>query len=1151
MFGNFFKFFSKKNKESESIEVKHLTNSNVFILQSATTKDFVDISSIFKNNPYNNIVINNPHSYSGSVATFSKNISKRVKTVEKIKSDWSNKTWLNIHGGYDTGKSQLSLLLSESLNNNFLSFSFKDLSKNEFKNVIVLVFKEILTQNFENENNKLIIFDDLPQLGFDDNINKLFIDLFNYCLGNNIKILSTSNFKINNKITNPIKANFIELPIPLLSKEEIEDVIFTYREEPKSLKYATIIESISEGYPIYIQIICQYLENNDWIIPLEEFNDFISGKAFNELNEETYQKLLHSTQNESTREILYRLNIVLGTISNETIEIISNANPPINSPYEKINSLSGTWLQKNKDETYFISPLIKSLGSNNVLHNTKKEINNKLAQSILSKKNLTQYDSQRAITYFLAGESYDDAGMIMIVALQSYFKYPEFFTDTIFGSFWVDTHLPEQMQSLTKLSIRILQLHIFDDLQLKKHSKFNIESKLFVRNDLENILIDNSDIQDEISEMSKLILFKSYVHDDVKKAILYLESLNEISFKKFEEPKHSLYNNLWIILDKIVNEEEIELWFNCFNKIGKEESFFDNNMMHLFSRRLLDNVLETEKSWEEKIESVKFIESKAIDNNLQILGAYSVKTNLYIISEKLDKLNNAEVYYESIKSKYTSQEAIFLLKDELGRQQFYKGKKDEALLTLLDIESIDVFVVTKLDTYLTLAKIFGDKDKVVAHEYTKKALDFAQNKIKVSKLTISKLLGEYAISYWFLGDYKTAIYKLAECYELLLISYKEVDTFENIDDYNIVVIQIGNALNYIFQILSLGKPPEKSQNGDSYLVPYRGILNNNYNPVLLKEWYFDERKYMNVFILVQCFEFYNDKDNAMKWANKAFEMNKEMFLYNFKNTLRSFVGYKILENKYQESLEIEKELTEYEETINIGMADELNNNLQKQMFLDMLGRFPINNDKVDYYLTYNLIPILLKELTLILENKHTEEQFIRNLKKHIHRSEFLYTDKEIFEFIDYILDNFPKNYTDSRNLIDWVNNIENENKKPIQIICYLICSLNSPTNEALKLHLALMPYFEKAIKGISTGIFLFILYPFVSKFWTTRIYTNPQDFYFLDLWQQNLKMSVEVKNKFKIIAFYSLICMHTGYRPNRNEMEWMQEYVDYMIKYKN
>ncbi len=93
-----------------------------------------------------------------------------------------------------------------------------------------------------------------------------------------------------------------------------------------------------------------------------------------------------------------------------------------------------------------------------------------------------------------------------------------------------------------------------------------------------------------------------------------------------------------------------------------------------------------------------------------------------------------------------------------------------------------------------------------------------------------------------------------------------------------------------------------------------------------------------------------------------------------------------------------------------------------------------------------------------------------------------------------------------------------------------------------------MPYLEKVIKGLSTGMYLFILYPFINKFWTIQVLTKPQDFYFLELWNKNLKKSTDVKNKYKVVAFYCLVCMHLAYRPNKNEQEWMQDYMDYAVK---
>ncbi len=159
---NIFSGFFGKNKKKENIEVKDLTNSTVNILQT----DIVNISSLFSNNPYNDIIIKNPYSYNSSLAILAKNVSHRVNTIESILKKWNDHTWMNIYGGYDTGKSQLSLLICNYLKYDCLSFSFKDISQNEFKNIISLVFTQIHTYNFKKTNNQLIIFDDIPQLGY-------------------------------------------------------------------------------------------------------------------------------------------------------------------------------------------------------------------------------------------------------------------------------------------------------------------------------------------------------------------------------------------------------------------------------------------------------------------------------------------------------------------------------------------------------------------------------------------------------------------------------------------------------------------------------------------------------------------------------------------------------------------------------------------------------------------------------------------------------------------------------------------------------------------------------------------------------------------------------------------------------------------------
>lgn len=1138
----------KKKKAGVKVEVSNLTNSeaNVFVVASEDLPKMVNLSSLFNNNPYSDLIIENSNRGNDMpLVVLSKNISNRKDAIDEILKKWDNNVWLSIFGGYDTGKSQLSLLIINSLKLQSLEYNFKDLSQDQFKNAIILVFKRILSLNLDSEQIRIIFFDDLPQLGFDDKINNLFVQLLAYCRANNIKILSTSNYRISSKITEKSNDDFVEIQIPLLTKKEIEEVISTYNDSDLAKKYSTIIDTISLGYPLYVQIICKYLESKNWILPEEELTSFISGKAFNELDVETYQKLLYTTQDDSAREMLYRLNLIMGTINNEKIELISTANPQVAFPFEKINGLIGTWLQKNNDETYFVSPLIRRLGSKDILPNTQKEINISLAKNILKNKNISQYDAQSALTYFLAGESYDDAGLVMVMALQSSLNQLEFFTQTTFGAIWLNTQLPEQMDSIIKLSIRVLQLNILNELQVKKNPRFEANNKFFVREDLLKHLKNGFEYPKEFVEMANLTLFNSYVQDDVIKALNYLLELKEVGFEMPpDENEKDILDKIWLLFDKINKKEEIEKWFECFDNIGKVESDFDNERMHLFSRRLFDNILENNEDLNEVIELLDYIENEARKNNLEILGAYSVKNKIVIISENLNDLNRAEDYFANVVNRFSKPHSLFLIKDEIGRQQYYKGFSDKGLSTLLEIEDVDISIITKVDTFLTIAKIFGEKDNNLANIYTKKALDYAQN-LKISKLTLAKLIAEYAVSFWLLQDSKSAIYQLSESYELLLSSYKEIDEFENVNDYNVTVLRIGVALNYIFHSLKYGKPPEGAQ----HPTPRRGTFNSSYDSKVLEDWYYEEKKYMNAYLFIHGFEFFEDKEYSIKWANYAFDLNENIVLYTFKGSLKSFIVYQILQNKYQETLKVENEVGEYLESINIEMADEIKNSQQKESFLNLIeAKPPSTEGSDDYYLTFNLIPIILNEFTMVLDNKKSKEKAVEDIKLYLVTNKSIIKDDETRKAIFNILDNYPKGSTDSKQLLEWVSKLENENQKPIQIIYYLFCSLVTPSHISLKLQLNMMPYLEKVFKGLSYGSYLFLLYPFLYKFWTYRVLTTPQDFHFLDMWQENLKNNKDVKSEFKVVAMCVLMCMHLSYRPNDTEQDWMQDYIDFMMR---
>lgn len=270
MLGLFEKLFGNNKQNQRNIDIKDVNHSNINILQV----EKIDISSLI-NSPYKNVIIGNVLR-NHSKSSLTGNISYRSNCVISIVKYWETNVWINLYGGFDTGKTQLSLLIEKYLAyKNILNYNFKELSDSEFQSIISSIFNEILSQNSKSEI-QLIILDDLPKFGLDENVNLLFTQFIEYCKSNEIRVLSTSNYKIHSKITKTITNDFLELQIPLLTKEEIEEIILTYQNDEKLTKFSTIVEVISKGYPIYVQIICKYLEVHKWKITDENLMQFIS-----------------------------------------------------------------------------------------------------------------------------------------------------------------------------------------------------------------------------------------------------------------------------------------------------------------------------------------------------------------------------------------------------------------------------------------------------------------------------------------------------------------------------------------------------------------------------------------------------------------------------------------------------------------------------------------------------------------------------------------------------------------------------------------------------------------------------------------------------------------------------------------------------------
>ncbi len=222
------------------------------------------------------------------------------------------------------------------------------------------------------------------------------------------------------------------------------------------------------------------MKAKNWKITIDEFSAIFDGKFSTELPEQIQKNLTKTIEDSDTRELLYRLNAVIGDFSIEEVKTVCEVFPPIRQPIEKFNTLIGLWVQKGASNLYQSSPLIKQLKTDNVNRDTLKNIYLLLGKRIFQQSKHSLGDARNTIAYFSLGKEPKDAAVILVQVLSHLVSAPKRFYDLGFNLFWYSTELDKKIPLFIRIHIRMQQIQIAG--MLKKDTKFLLT-------DLENLVI--------------------------------------------------------------------------------------------------------------------------------------------------------------------------------------------------------------------------------------------------------------------------------------------------------------------------------------------------------------------------------------------------------------------------------------------------------------------------------------------------------------------------------------------------------------------------------------------------------------------------------------------------------------------------------------
>lgn len=1033
-------------------------------------------------------------------------LSLRQKTLISLVKTFENCTWLAIHGSMGSGKTQLANLIVRSLNSCCVWIRLRNLSTEQAAMRMDEICKALLSHPPSTDwydwysmvcqkldQPAVIVLDDLPSLSRGDELSERLIQLARACQKYQVRLLSTSAYNLPSSFQNNLPSNTLNsILTPLISEEEAEEILKTYNiPAANATNLVGFINNIARQHPLLLNAVGQYLELKNWQLTEKDIDGLFRSNFATEVNNETIDRLLATVEDSNARQLLYRLNLIIGSFSLEDASAIASVEPSIEYCRERLRTLTGLWIETDTNECFRVSPLIDSLGNEDLPEQTKKNCYGVLANRIVQRHKLDQWDAREAIIYYANAKEYNFACNILISILWELYRSKAQIDDASLLAFWADTPLPEQVDLTVRLLLRGLQIsvrHKYDkstayliaDLDLLLEKASNKESWAIISaTTLANLaLAENQPIR---------------ANKNLKTALQLLpDAENPFNEELLFPDKGLLETQVWFNSRGISNIDHLIDWIEtveCFSPEQLERAFACEIAEH-GCQFITENLclLEQEKAQEERqwnmlLDAINEFAYRSYRLKLKFLWACAVRVQIAILGN-INELEVASNIANAVISQSNNDARIQLLIGEsMGRQYVNVNRLSEAKTWLnLALEQTTTSCLNvRLDALMLRGRIIEEENHEEPLRYIRQAVHLAEKyETESSKITLVKAQGELAIAQCL----TKGIVETFEPWEKTinyLLKY-QVDT----DDWKSLSMVCGHVSGYFAYLACNGIAPAITSDGSPYAVPELGLF-SKYNPHLARDYGNHNQEVL--FILLSDFaEAVGDDKKVAYWGLKGIEILR----VNSKKA-----GFPILCSKVTPKLLLDDK---YIETIDLALDagailvayEKLHQTKTNIFFIDSIDVDEIlgakSNDiwrKVENYAAhFSLVPIAFHLCTLTLFQPELIEA--KEVVDICHQVNVTATDRYLWTSAAELFEIIYKQDISVKELIDRSNLFAKEYDM-LWAIGYLISSVLKTTTleNALKAQLLVThSLYQGKFKPNSTTYRRLIL-PFLQTYWTT------------------------------------------------------------------
>ncbi|PWK72891.1 hypothetical protein LX99_04221 [Mucilaginibacter oryzae] len=1069
---------------------------------------------------------------------------QRVALVKAYIDNFTKKPILWLTGMSGSGKSSLAYLVGQAFSGVKLWVDLRDVLVTELPNTVieplsnsVHALNGVIPKDLENlmvavGKSAVIVLNDLPDLAANDKSVRFLTGFVSTAIKHGIAVILTSNFQPPLNFKSRFSRHLVVDQIPLFTEQDTSEVLKFMNIPDEVLEsHVKTVQVLSEGYPVVVNSIADYLKDNEWATDEAVINRIFKNDYNDQLNHEIYSKIISSTEDEATLELLYRCQLIIGTFGSKEVEALGNVGPAINHFRQKFERLKGVWIQTSQPGKFQLSPLIRRLETN-VSQETAKAVNISLAKLLIKKGTLDQFDVSKAFHYFVNAGVYTDASFLLISILRESMKKPSLFFEWGFTLHWFYSPIPVEVNVTTRIFIRFLQVNICMAAK---------EPYDFLLDDIKQILA-TEEVSERVVGMTHMSFFQALVNSEPLDAMRHLVlAIQNVPLKELfadaqgELDQKELQNAIWLPFSNCRTRADFESWFDEVDKLYLSSfpvDIEDNHAYVAAGLSLYFNLIGGRQIAQvnELQQLLFYILDRSVKSGLGLITAYCLRNLVVIIGEDLNRMNQTEelvgIYHSFINSDPVYKVLVY---DELGRQFFAAGNKEKAIFYLEQVVELKLseFFTEQVVSFRVYAQLVGDENPSLALRFTQRALDSILSNSFFPPIEIVRNYGEVAIAKWLAGDINGSVASFETGYDLLN------KIFDDSPEHRAQVVRFGSSANYVAQILTKGVAPTESEFG-AYSVPKRGSFYFLDDKIHESGIYNPERRFMSANMFQVTYQTLGDYDTARKWALICIQIMLDVEEPRFAILLHCSLVYLIIDRDYGKALNVFNYIRQHYRPQSIkpgesGFDEEVRKTSER-----------INNNDGLFY-DYLFAPIIIRVIPDIMEGKIAIDEIDQLTADLFDNPALSITDPITLNFIREIFAVAMKGRFDVWDFHQRMNSYEGDYMVEVQMISYLLVSLHASAKEAANLHLSIVNRMESHYAGIFSQIWDLIIAPFFERFWRIKADQHQSEFYDFGIWATESvpRFSQESGKKRAKVLFKTLV-YHLDLEPPANVTKWIR-----------